>query len=81
MLSYMSSSNNIRPSVSFISMNRSEYKQNIYTDEVDGPSPMQILGHEKAFKDLNLDQPTYYEKDRVNHLKSIRPNAEMLKTA
>ena len=40
--SYLSGSNanTIRPSVSFVSMNRQEYKQNIYTDEMDGPSPM-----------------------------------------
>ena len=48
-----SNANEIRPSVSFVSMNRDEYKQTKYTDEQDGPSPMQILGNEKAFKDMN----------------------------
>lgn len=54
--SYLSGSNanTIRPSVSFVSMNRQEYKQTKYTDEHDGPSPMQILGNEKAFKDKNI---------------------------
>jgi len=32
-------------------MKREEYKQTKYTDELDGPSPMQVLGNEKAFKD------------------------------
>jgi len=32
-------------------MKREEYKQIKYTDELDGPSPMQVLGNEKAFKD------------------------------
>ena len=34
------SSSQIRPSVSFLSMGREEYKQIKYTDEMDGPSPM-----------------------------------------
>jgi len=42
---------------------------------------MQILGHEKAFKDLNIGKLTYYEKERENHLKSIPPFAEKLKRA
>lgn len=53
-MSYLSAnSNSIRPSISFISMNRGEYKQTKYTDENNGPSPMQLLGNEKAFKDKN----------------------------
>ena len=59
-------------------MKRDEYKQHKYTDEQDGPSPMQILGHEKAFKDLNLKSPTYYEKERQDHLDSISSNTQML---
>jgi hypothetical protein len=75
LLSYLASnSNTIRPSVSFMGMNRSEYKQTKYTDEQDGPSPMQILGHEKAFKDLSIGSPTYYEKDRETHLDSVSNN-------
>lgn len=34
------SSSQIRPSVSFLSMSRKDYKQIKYTDEMDGPSPM-----------------------------------------
>ena len=64
--SYLSGSNanTIRPSVSFVSMNRQEYKQTKYTDELDGPSPMQILGNEKAFKDKNIGKQTLFEKER-----------------
>ena len=53
MMSYLMSgtNNSIKPSVSFISMSRDEYKQIKYYDENDGPSPLQILGNEKAFKD------------------------------
>ena len=40
------SSNQIKPSVSFLSMGRKDYKQIKYTDEYDGPSPMQTLGNE-----------------------------------
>jgi hypothetical protein len=48
MMSYMMSgtTNSIKPSVSFISMSRDEYKQIKYYDENDGPSPLQILGNE-----------------------------------
>ena len=55
MMSYLMSgtTNSIKPSVSFISMSRDEYKQIKYYDENDGPSPLQILGNEKAFKDRN----------------------------
>lgn len=69
MMNYLLSgtTNSIKPSVSFISMSRKEYKQNIYTDELDGPSPMQILGNEKAFKDKHLDVPTVFEKERDLH--------------
>jgi len=59
-------------------MNRSEYKQTKYTDENNGPSPMQILGHEKAFKDVNPANMTYYEKDRNDHLRTIKDNTSML---
>lgn len=42
MLSYLLSgtTNSIKPSVSFISMSRDEYKQIKYYDENDGPSPL-----------------------------------------
>ena len=42
MLSYLMSgtTNSIKPSVSFISMSRGEYKQTKYYDENDGPSPL-----------------------------------------
>jgi hypothetical protein len=39
--------NTIKPSVSFLSMSRKDYKQVKYTDELDGPSSMQVIGHEK----------------------------------
>jgi hypothetical protein len=66
-----SGANTIRPSVSFVSMKRDEYKQTKYTDEFDGPSPMQILGNEKAFKDKNQEVKTCFEQDRELHLSSI----------
>ena len=79
LMSYMNSqSQSIRPSVSFMSMKRDEYKQIKYNDEQDGPSPLQILGNEKAFKDKNIGDKTYYEKDRESHLNSIQPNVNKL---
>ena len=39
--------NTIKPSVSFLSMSRKDYKQVKYTDELDGPSSMQVIGHER----------------------------------
>jgi hypothetical protein len=38
--------NSIKPSVSFLSMGRKDYKQIKYTDEFDGPSSLQIQGNE-----------------------------------
>ena len=69
MLSYLMSgtTNSIKPSVSFISMSRDEYKQIKYYDENDGPSPLQILGNEKTIKDKTL-QPTLFENERNNHM-------------
>lgn len=82
LMSYMNSqSQSIRPSVSFMSMKRDEYKQTKYNDEQDGPSPLQILGNEKAFKDKNIGFKTYYEKDRESHLDSIQPNVNKLQEA
>ena len=53
MLNYLLSAttNTIKPSVSFVAMGRKDYKQNIYTEANDGPSSLQVLGNEKAFKD------------------------------
>ena len=72
-MNYMGSghSSQIRPSVSFLSMSRKEYKQNKYTDELDGPSPMQILGNEKALKDKNPNDKTLFEKQREDHLSEL----------
>lgn len=62
-------------------MGRSEYKQQIYTDEHNGPSPMQILGNERAFKDLHIGKLTYYEKERKEHLDKIQPSVSKLSEA
>ena len=70
MMSYLMSgtTNSIKPSVSFISMSRDDYKQIKYYDENDGPSPMQILGNERALKDKDPKQPTLFEKERQEYL-------------
>lgn len=68
MLSYLSSNSQIRPSVSFIGPTRDEIKERKYVDLNNGPSPMQLMGNQLAFKDLNPDKKMYYEKDRDNHL-------------
>ena len=75
MMNYLMSgtTNSIKPSVSFIAMGRKDYKQTKYTDELDGPSPMQILGNEKAFKD-KTKEPTVFEKERSEHLSSTVEN-------
>jgi len=62
-------------------MKREEYKQNIYTDEMDGPSPMQVLGNEKAFKDKYQDKKTCFENDRESHLGAIRDKINILDNA
>lgn len=83
MMNYLMSgtTNSIKPSVSFISMGRKDYKQIKYTDELDGPSPLQILGNEKAFKDRSPDVPTIYEKERDAHLATIKDNFDSLSQA
>lgn len=70
MISYLlnGTTNSIKPSVSFISMGRQDYKQIKYTDENNGPSPLQILGNEKAFKDKHPQAKTVFEKEREDHL-------------
>ena len=52
-------------------MKREEYKQTKYTDEQDGPSPMQILGSELGFKERNPDQKTCFELERDIHNNEI----------
>ena len=83
MMNYLMSgtTNSIKPSVSFISMGRKDYKQIKYTDELDGPSPLQILGNEKAFKDRSPDVPTIYEKERDAHMSTIKDNVDSLSQA
>mmetsp|Transcript_33390 Transcript_33390/g.51225 ORF Transcript_33390/g.51225 Transcript_33390/m.51225 type:complete len:142 (+) Transcript_33390:169-594(+) len=82
-LSYLASgtANSIKPSVSFISMGRKEYKQTKYTDELDGPSPMQILGNEKAFKDRHPNSRTVFEKEREDHLSETMHKTQVLREA
>ena len=83
MMNYLMSgtTNSIKPSVSFVAMGRKDYKQNIYTDELDGPSPMQILGNEKAFKDRCPEVPTVFETERDAHLSTIKDNVDSLSQA
>jgi hypothetical protein len=59
-------------------MGRKDYKQTKYTDELDGPSPMQILGNEKAFKDRCPEVPTVFEKERNDHLATIKDNVDSI---
>jgi hypothetical protein len=47
-------------------MPRTEYKQHIYVDENNGPSPMQLVT--EPFKDANTQGKIYYESERENHL-------------
>ena len=57
--------NSIKPSVSFLSMGRKDYKQVKYTDEFDGPSSMQVLGNENI---KNYIAKNIFEKEREDHL-------------
>ena len=66
------SSNQIKPSVSFLSLGRKDYKQIKYTDEFDGPSPMQTVGNELAFKDKFPERKTIFEKEREDHLSQLQ---------
>lgn len=54
-----------------MSMGRKDYKQTKYTDELDGPSPLQVLGNEKAFKDKFQDRKTIFEVQRDQHLAGL----------
>lgn len=82
LMSYLSNNtNSIRPSISFISMNRDEYKMTEYPDLMDGPSPMQILGNEKALKDKFKENPTMFEKERDDHNSVQSRNISKLNTA
>ena len=62
-------------------MSRKEYKQTKYTDELDGPSPMQILGNEKALKDKNPNEHTVFEKEREDHLSQLKSKIGVLNDA
>lgn len=42
---------------------------------------MQILGNERAFKDLHIGKLTYYEKDRLEHFAKIEPSVSKLSEA
>ena len=75
------SSSQIRPSVSFLSMGRKDYKQTKYNDEIDGPSPMQILGNERAFKDKFQDKKTVFEVERDKHLEELPQKIQLLNEA
>jgi len=69
MMSYLmnGAGGSIKPSVSFVSMSRKEYKQHHYTDEQDGPSSMQIYGNEIAQKDRFPNKDNYFEDERNTH--------------
>lgn len=69
----------IRPSFSFVSMPRSEYKQHIYIDENDGPSPLQLQSD--PLKDKNQQSKIYYEQERENHLNAKDQSISKLNTA
>jgi hypothetical protein len=82
LMSYLASSTSqIRPSVSFIGLTREETAKQNHLEKNDGPSPMQILGNEQAFKDKNANQFTYYEKERFNHVDGLPENVKHLKEA
>ena len=57
----------IKPSVSFVSMGRADYKQHIYTDIQDGPSPLQLLGNEPSAKDKAGGADNHFEVERKAH--------------
>ena len=73
MMSYLMSgtSSTIKPSYSFMTMGRNDYKQDKYVDLQDGPSAMQILGNEKTLRDRSEGNKTFYEAERENHLDKI----------
>jgi hypothetical protein len=80
-MSYLSSSSQIRPSYSFMGLTREEQKQDKYVDMNSGPSPMQIVGNERAFKDKFGDRKVYYESEREKHLINMQNSVEELKEA
>lgn len=80
MMSYLmnGTSNSIKPSVAFVSMSRKEYKQNHYTDEQDGPSALQMLGNEKAQKDIHPGNDNLFECERKDHIDTLSEKTAVL---
>lgn len=68
----------IKPSVSFVSMSRRDYKQHIYTDEYDGPSSLQIIGNEQSQKDKAGGADNLYEVERNVHSNEIPVKTHVL---
>jgi len=68
----------IKPSVSFISMGRAEYKQHIYTDTADGPSPQQLLGNEPSAKDRSMGADNVFEVERKSHTNDLPVKTHIL---
>lgn len=60
-------------------MPRSEYKQHIYVDEDNGPSPLQL--NSDALKDKNHGSKIYYENERENHLNNKEQSISKLNSA
>ena len=80
-MSYMSNLSQIRPSYSFMGLSREEQKQDYYVDFNNGPSPMQVLGNEMAFKDKAPEKQIYYESQRQSHINGIEGNLNNLNEA
>ena len=80
MMNYLisGSASQIKPSVSFLSMSRNDYKQTKYCDEQDGPSALQMLGNEKSAKDKKPDAPLCFESERNQHTAETGEKMELL---
>ena len=80
MMSYLLSGagSAIKPSVSFVSMGRADYKQHIYTDFQDGPSPLQLLGNEPSAKDKAGGADNYFEAERKAHQNELSVKTHVL---
>ena len=66
--SYVTNSQAIKPSVSFMNLARDQQKLNHFVDLYDGPSTLQSRFNVKTQKDKSPESQSIYEKERDSHL-------------
>jgi hypothetical protein len=64
-----------------MNLGRDAKKHTKYPDESKGPSPLQIVGNEKAFKDRYPQEKHIFEQEREEHLKVAAEKMKLLQEA